>query len=136
MMDVGKFHHLLIHQINNVYNLWRFNEYYAVLFQNHFQFSLFCRKIRFVAIYALLRGEKLSQELCLWRKKDNYHVCTVDRTHSLSLFSGHTLALRKAKVTINGLYVLSKYRKKVICSMLTHSVHQFLFIICWNQKQV
>ena len=28
-------------------------------------------------IYALLCGEKLSQKLCLWRKKDKYHVCAV-----------------------------------------------------------
>ena len=64
MMDVKKFHHLLIYQINNVYNLWCFNAYYAVLLQNLLilQFTLFCRKICFVAIYALLRGEKLSQK--------------------------------------------------------------------------
>ena len=36
---------------------------YAVLSQN-----------RFVAIYALLRGENLSQKLCLWRKNDKYQV--------------------------------------------------------------
>ena len=44
----------------NLFFLWRF--------------TLFCRKIDF-AIYALLCGEKLSQKLCLWRKKDKYHVC-------------------------------------------------------------
>ena len=36
---------------------------YAVLSQN-----------RFVAIYALLRGENLSQKLCPWRKNDKYEV--------------------------------------------------------------
>ena len=39
------------------------------------QFTLFCREICFVAIYALLCGEKLNQKLCLWRKKDKYQVC-------------------------------------------------------------
>ena len=39
------------------------------------QFTLFCREIYFVAISALLCGEKLNQKLCLWRKKDKYHVC-------------------------------------------------------------
>ena len=69
-------HHLLIYQLNNVHNLWCSNAYYAVLLQNLFilQFTLFCRKIRFVAIYALSRGENLCQKLCLWRKKDKYHV--------------------------------------------------------------
>ena len=28
----------------------------------------------FVTVYALLCGEKLRQKLCLWRKKDKYHV--------------------------------------------------------------
>ena len=55
------------------------------------QFMVFCRikllKNQFLAIYAvlsrffaviyaLLCGEKLSQKLCLWRKKDKYDVCT------------------------------------------------------------
>ena len=35
------------------------------------QFTLFCREICFVAIYALLRGEKLSRRLYLWRKMTN-----------------------------------------------------------------
>ena len=35
-------------------------------------------KYFFVVIYALLCGEKLSQKLCLWRKKDKYHVCGDD----------------------------------------------------------
>ena len=45
----GEFHHLLIYQINNVYNLRCFYVYYAVLLQNLFilRFTLFCRKIRF-----------------------------------------------------------------------------------------
>ena len=30
---------------------------------------------RFVAIYALLCGENLSQKLCPWRKNDKYEVC-------------------------------------------------------------
>ena len=49
---------------------------YAVLSQNQFvlPFTLFCRKINFVAIYAFLRGEKFRQKLCLWRKKDKYQV--------------------------------------------------------------
>ena len=44
------------------------------------RFTLFCHKIRFVAIYALLRGEKLSKKLCLWRKKDKYHVWSAAAT--------------------------------------------------------
>ena len=38
------------------------------------RFTLFCRDF-FAVIYVLLCGEKLSQKLCLWRKKDKYHVC-------------------------------------------------------------
>ena len=34
-----------------------------------FKFTLFCCEIYFVAIYALLRGGKFNQKLCLWRKK-------------------------------------------------------------------
>ena len=62
---------------NRLSYLWCFNAYYAVLLQNLLilRFTLFCRKICFVAIYALLRGEKLSKKLCPWRKKDKYHVC-------------------------------------------------------------
>ena len=65
-------HHLLIYQINVVF----YNAYCAVLLQNRLilRFTLFCRKICFVAIYALLRGEKLSKKLCPWRKKDKYDV--------------------------------------------------------------
>ena len=33
-------------------------------------------KIRFGAIYALLRGEKLSKKLDRWRKSDKYEVCS------------------------------------------------------------
>ena len=66
----------------NVYNLWCFNAYCAVLLQNRLilQFTLFCRKICFVAIYALLRGEKLSKKLCPWRKKDKYDVCSTTKS--------------------------------------------------------
>ena len=39
------------------------------------QFTLFCREICFVAIYALLCGEKLNQTLRMWRKNDKYEVC-------------------------------------------------------------
>ena len=35
------------------------------------QFTLICRKISFDAIYALLCGEKFSQQSCLWRKNTN-----------------------------------------------------------------
>ena len=41
------------------------------------RFTHFCRKICFVAIYAPLCGEKFNQKLCLWRKKDKYHVCLI-----------------------------------------------------------
>ena len=72
----GEFHHLLIYQINNVYNLRCFM--YIMLFCckicSFCDLRCFVEKSVFVAIYALLRGEKLSQKLCLWRKKDKYHV--------------------------------------------------------------
>ena len=38
-------------------------------------YTLFCCERYFVAIYALLCGEKFNQKLCLWRKKDKYQVC-------------------------------------------------------------
>ena len=62
---------------NDVSNLWCFVTFYAVLLQNlsFMQFTLFCREICYVAIYALWRGEKLGQKFCLWRKKDKYQVC-------------------------------------------------------------
>ena len=34
------------------------------------RFTLFCREISLGTIYALLRGEKISQKLCPWRKSD------------------------------------------------------------------
>ena len=37
-------------------------------------FTLYWRKIYFVAIHALLCGDKFIQKLCLWRKKDKYQV--------------------------------------------------------------
>ena len=37
-------------------------------------FTLFCRKICFVAIYAFLCGEKFNQRLRMWRKNDKYQV--------------------------------------------------------------
>ena len=48
-----------------------FVEIYAVLLQ----FTLFCREICFVMIHALLCGEKLNQKLHMWRKNDKYEVC-------------------------------------------------------------
>ena len=38
------------------------------------QVTLFCREICFCTIYAVLRGEKLSQKLYPWRKNDKYEV--------------------------------------------------------------
>ena len=40
------------------------------------QFTLFCREISFVAIYALLCGENFDHKLRMWRKYDKYEVCT------------------------------------------------------------
>ena len=34
-------------------------------------------QICFVAIYALLCGEKIIQKLRMWRKNDKYQVCTL-----------------------------------------------------------
>ena len=39
------------------------------------RFTLFIREICFVAIYAILHGEKVNKKLCLWRKNDKYQVC-------------------------------------------------------------
>ena len=62
--------------MNDVYNLWCFFAFHAVSLQNLFleRFMLFCCKISFVAIYALLCGKKFRQKLCLWRKNDKYQV--------------------------------------------------------------
>ena len=59
-----------------MYNFWCFVAFYAVLLQNlsFMRFTLFCREICFVAIYALWHGEKMGQRFCLWRKKDKYQV--------------------------------------------------------------
>ena len=38
------------------------------------RFTLFCREISFGTIYALLRGEKFSEQFCPWRKNDKYEV--------------------------------------------------------------
>ena len=64
---------------NNVYNLWCFVAFYNILLQNQFflRFTLFCREISFGMIYALLRGEKFSQKLCLWRKITNMRYAIV-----------------------------------------------------------
>ena len=50
----------------------------------------------FVAIYTLLCGEKLSQKLCLWRKKDKYNVCT--HTHHKEPRDQGTIYKKKAKL--------------------------------------
>ena len=57
---------------NDVYNLWCFVALncYKISF-----LAIYAVLLRFfVAIHALLCGEKLSQKLCLWREKDKYHV--------------------------------------------------------------
>ena len=57
---------------NDVYNLWCFValNYYKISF-----LAIYAVLLRFfVATYSLFCGEKLSQKLCLWRKKDKYHV--------------------------------------------------------------
>ena len=78
---------------NNVYNLWCFVAFYNILLPNQFflQFTLFCREISFGTIYALLRGEKFSQKVCLSRKNDKYQVCAcvdnfswLSRSHKLT----------------------------------------------------
>ena len=40
------------------------------------RFTRFCRENSFVAIYALLCGEKLNPKLYMWRKNDKYQVRT------------------------------------------------------------
>ena len=41
------------------------------------RFTHFCCKICFVAIYALLCGEKFNQKLRMWRKNYKYQVCLI-----------------------------------------------------------
>ena len=60
---------------HDVYNLWCLVTLNCCKI-TFWRFTLFCRDF-FVAIYALLCGEKLSQKLCLWRKKDKYDVWNV-----------------------------------------------------------
>ena len=62
---------------NFQYNSWGFIAIYAVLLLN-LLFTLFCCKIYFATIYALLCGEKLSRKVHLWRKNDKYQVCGGD----------------------------------------------------------
>ena len=42
-----------------------------ILFSLFLRFMVFCREIYFVAIYALLCGEKFNQKLHMWRKMTN-----------------------------------------------------------------
>ena len=65
-----------LHMRNVEANLFCHNSCCSVAKSGLLPFTLFCRKIYFVAIYALLCGEQLNQNLCLWRKKDKYEVCT------------------------------------------------------------
>ena len=67
----GEFHHLLIYQINNVYNLRCFYVYYAVLLQNLFilQFTLFCRKIRFCRDLRAFAWRKIEPKIVPVEKK-------------------------------------------------------------------
>ena len=44
----------------------------CLMFTFVLRFTLFCREIYFVAIYALLCGKKLNQKLHMWRKNDRY----------------------------------------------------------------
>ena len=77
MIDVGKLCHMekFLHMRNVgkiCHDMYNFDvAFNAVLLQNlsFMRFTLFCREIRFVAIYAHWRGEKLGQKFCLWRKK-------------------------------------------------------------------
>ena len=81
MKNVKKIYHIEkdLHMINVEQNvlcgeMWR-NLLQIVAKSVLLQFTLFCREICFVAIYAFLCGEKVNQKLCLWRKKDKYQVC-------------------------------------------------------------
>ena len=77
MVNMEKICHVekFLHMRNVETNLVGHNLCYFVAKSCFFASTLFCRKIYFVAIHALLRGEKLNQKLCLWRKKDKYEVC-------------------------------------------------------------
>ena len=67
----GEFHHLLIYQINNVYNLRCFYVYYAVLLQNLFilRFTLFCRKICFCRDLRAFAWRKIEPKIVTVEKK-------------------------------------------------------------------
>ena len=81
MRNVKKIYHIdkVVHMINVEHNVLCGetcrNQRCFVAKSVLSQFTLFCRKICFVRIHALLCGEKLNQKLCLWRKKDKYQVC-------------------------------------------------------------
>ena len=57
------------------------------------KFTLFCGDLRnfyeihFGAIYALLRGEKLSQKFVMWRKKYKYQVWWIVRFFRICIFT-------------------------------------------------
>ena len=81
MTDVEKSEILHIWHVCDVENVAiyaKFIAIYAVLLLN-LLFTLFCRKISFATIYALLCGEKLSPKVHLWRKNVKYEVWYVIR---------------------------------------------------------
>ena len=45
-----------------------------------------CREIHFVAIYALLCGEKFIQKFSLWRKNDKYEVCSSAMAMAINIY--------------------------------------------------
>ena len=70
---------------NNVYNLWCFVAFYNILLPNQFflQFTLFCREISFGTIYALLCGEKFSQNCARGEKMTNMRYANCLSSHEI-----------------------------------------------------
>ena len=90
------------------------------------RFTLFCHKILFVAIYALLREEKLNQKLCLWRKMTNIR---------------YALWLRVTKFTRHNYYNIYGITKTfyfwyVHFVQKVHHIYYFEWVQCHNYQRM
>ena len=120
-----KFLHILhVYDVENfytyMYTLCCFAEKLVLLW-----FTLFCREICFVAIYAHLCGEKLNQRLRMWRKK--YEVCTF---HILCccLFIGFSYVASSCNVT----FVARSQSSVLFC--ISGEMDTFIHDICHVSK--
>ena len=94
----GEFHHLLIYQINNVYNLRCFYVYYAVLLQNLFilRFTLFCLKIRFCRDLCAFAWRKIEPKIVTVEKKGQ-----ISCMHWPWLFYSKTLIVQQRQILLS-----------------------------------